>query len=423
MNESPEPSDALDRLAKLARHSAEFVLDETRKRASRAALLERAESEPPRRSFRAALPVLAPALAVAAAVALFAVWPRSLHYEVNGARVENGYVSAPGPEPVQLRFSDETQVLAEAGARLRVENTSARGARVLVERGRAEVKVAHREGAEWTFVAGPFEVEVRGTRFVMSWEPAHEAFDLMLEQGAVNVRGPFGTGPIALSAGQRFRGDLATRSMSVTNTLTEVEKEPTFAPTAPSTMSSQAAPPKAPTSPAAEPPKAPTSGDAPPPAARAHRSWSQRIVDGEFQAIVREAEARGVASTIASGSSTDLRALSDAARYAGRPELAEQSLLSLRRRFPGNADGRAAAFMLGRLHEGRGRAAQAKSFYDTYLSESPTGNFAAEGLAGKMRTVLAISGRAAAGPIARDYLSRYPAGVHAKTARGIVGTN
>jgi hypothetical protein len=40
-----------------------------------------------------------------------------------------------------------------------------------------------------------------------------------------------------------------------------------------------------------------------------------------------------------------------------------------------------------------------------------------------MRTVLSLSGRAAAQPIARDYLTRYPTGVHAKTARGIVGMN
>lgn len=422
MNESLEPRDPLDGLAKLARRSADFAVDDARQRASRAALLARAESEPSRRSFRAMLPVLAPALAVAAAVALFVAWPRSLHYEVNGARVENGYVSAPGPNPVKLRFSDETEVLADAGARLRVEHTSARGARVLLERGRAEVKVAHRQGAEWTFVAGPFEVEVRGTRFVMSWEPAQEAFDLMLEQGAVNVRGPFGTGPIALSAGQRFRGDLATRSMSVTNILAGLEKTPALAPATPGGVSLQA--PSLP-SPAAEPPPVPANSSASTPTTthRAQRSWSQRIIDGEFQAIVQEAEARGIAGTIASASSTDLRALSDAARYAGRSELAEQSLLALRRRFAGGADGRAAAFMLGRLHEGRGRAAQAKGFYETYLSESPAGNFAAEALAGKMRTVLAISGRSAAQPVARDYLSRYPTGVHAKTARGIVGTN
>jgi hypothetical protein len=418
MSGTPEPRDALEGIAKLARRSASYAVDDATKRASRAALLDRVENEPSRRSFRSSLRVLVPGLAAAAAIALFFAWPRTLSYDVDGARSENGYVSAPSQRAVTLRFSDETEVLAESGARLRVENTSARGARVLVERGRARVQVSHREGAEWTFVAGPFEVEVRGTRFVMSWEPAHEAFELMLEQGAVNVRGPFGTGPIALSAGQRFRGDGATRSMSVTNGLAVLEKTPAVAPVelpAPAQM-----PPLAPPAESAE--AAPASRDPLPSPHRTQRPWTQRIVDGEFETIVQEAEARGIAATLASASSTDLRALSDAARYVGRPDLAEQSLLSLRRRFAGGADGRAAAFMLGRLQEGRGRSAQAKSFYETYLSESPSGNFAAEALAGKMRTVLALSGRAAAQPIARDYLARYPTGVHAKTARGIVGT-
>jgi hypothetical protein len=419
MSGTPESRDALESIAKLARRSASYAVDDARKRASRAALLARVENEPRRPSFRSSLRVLVPALAAAAAIALFFAWPRTLSYDVDGARSENGYVSAPSQRAVTLRFSDQTEVLAESGARLRVENTSARGARVLVERGRARVQVSHREGAEWTFVAGPFEVEVRGTRFVMSWEPAHEAFELMLEQGAVNVRGPFGTGPIALSAGQRFRGDGATRSMSVTNGLAVLEKAPAGAPVelpVPTPI-----PPLAPPAESAE--AAPASREPLPSAHRPQRPWTQRIVDGEFETIVQEAEARGIASTLASASSTELRALSDAARYVGRPDLAEQSLLSLRRRFAGGADGRAAAFMLGRLHEGRGRAAQAKSFYETYLSESPSGNFAAEALAGKMRTVLALSGRGAAQPIARDYLTRYPTGVHAKTARGIVGTH
>lgn len=421
MSGAPEQRDALDAIAKLARRSASFVMDDARKRASRAALLERVENEPDRRSLRAALPVLASALAAAAAIALFFAWPRTLEYDVEGTRSENGYVSAPGERSVTLRFSDQTEVLAESGARLRVESTSARGARVLVERGRTRVQVAHSKGAEWTFVAGPFEVEVRGTRFVMSWEPAHEAFELMLEQGAVNVRGPFGTGPIALTAGQRFRGDGATRSMSVTNGLAALGTTPVMAPLELAAPPSSA-PPLAPRA-VESTQTAPASREHLPSTHRAQRSWTQRIVDGEFTTIVQEAEARGIASTLASASSTDLRALSDAARYAGRPELAEQSLLSLRQRFPGSADGRAAAFMLGRLQEGRGRAAQAKSFYETYLSESPSGNFAAEALAGKMRIVLALSGRGAAQPIARDYLARYPTGVHAKTAREIVGTH
>jgi len=62
----------------------------------------------------------------------------------------------------------------------------------------------------------------------------------------------------------------------------------------------------------------------------------------------------------------------------------------------------------------------AERWYDTYLDELPGGELAAEALAGKMRAVLATSGRGAARPVAEKYLSLYPNGVHAGTARGIV---
>jgi TolA-binding protein len=422
VSESLGPDGTLSRIAKLARSTASIAVDDARKQESRAALLARADAAAAKRPVWvwSALPLVAP-LAAAAAAIVWLSWPRALHYEVNGERVENGYVSAQRERNATLRFSDDTEVTAEAGARLRIEETTARGARVLVERGRARVNVAHRKNAEWTFVAGPFEVEVRGTRFVMSWEPAHEAFELELQQGAVNVRGPFGPGPIALAAGQRFRGDAAARSMSVTDARAEASKGAPLAPLQAGAASAQvllAAP-----SPDSRPSAAPAPHGARSLPARAVRSWPQLIVDGEFKTIVSEAEARGITQSLSASSSADLRALSDAARYAGRADLAEQSLLSLRKRFPAAADGRAAAFMLGRLQEGRGRSSQAKTWYETYLAESPSGSFAAEALAGKMRTVLSVSGRAAARPIARDYLSRYPTGVHAKTARDIVGMN
>jgi hypothetical protein len=94
--------------------------------------------------------------------------------------------------------------------------------------------------------------------------------------------------------------------------------------------------------------------------------------------------------------------------------------LSLRRRFGGTRDGRSAAFLLGRLDEARGASAEAGRWYDTYLRELPAGDLAAEALAGKMRITFASAGRAAAEPLATEYLARYPNGVHAQTARGIL---
>ena len=101
--------------------------------------------------------------------------------------------------------------------------------------------------------------------------------------------------------------------------------------------------------------------------------------------------------------------------------MAESALLSLRRRFGDTREGRSAAFLLGRLDEARGATGAAGRWYDTYLRELPGGELSAEALAGKMRMVFASDGRAAAAPLASQYLARYPNGVHAQTARGILG--
>jgi TolA-binding protein len=95
-------------------------------------------------------------------------------------------------------------------------------------------------------------------------------------------------------------------------------------------------------------------------------------------------------------------------------------LTALRQRFPGPSASEA-AFLLGRLHEKRGSFVTALGFYDSYLREAPTGPFAAEALGGKLRAVRASQGRAAAQPWAREYLQRFPKGVHVDTAREILG--
>jgi hypothetical protein len=149
-------------------------------------------------------------------------------------------------------------------------------------------------------------------------------------------------------------------------------------------------------------------------------SWSTLVARGQFETVVAKASERGAAECESSCSAADLRALADAARYTGRGAMAESALLSLRRRFGGTREGRSASFLLGRLDEARGSMAEAGRWYDTYLRELPGGDLAAEALAGKMRAVFAGAGRAAAEPLATEYLARYPNGVHAQTARGIL---
>jgi hypothetical protein len=314
-------------------------------------------------------------------------------------------VSAPEATPVDLRFSDGSDVLAEGGSRLRVDETYASGARVLLEKGRTSSHVVHHKMSNWTFVAGPFEVRVIGTRFDLEWDPIRERIDLRLREGSVEVRSPLADGPIVVRAGQRFRGAMAQRSMMVT------DADSPEAPEAPETPAPQAG--------AAPIAIAPAGAAAPKPSQR-RESWQELVAHGDFESVVTSANARGLDSCVASCGANDLRALADAARYTGRSELADRALLGLRKRFPGSTQSSAAAFFLGHGQEQRSPAA-AERWYETYLYEAPEGEYAADALAGKMRVIEKRSGTAAAKPLALEYLRRYPQGVQVKTARKIAG--
>jgi len=304
--------------------------------------------------------------------------------------------------------------------KLRIDEVRSSGARVLIERGNTTAQVAHRNGSEWTFVAGPFEVRVIGTRFDLKWDPSAETMELALHEGSVEVRSPFGQSPIAIRAGQRFLGDLPHRSTTVVDT---DEAPATEMPGTGSVASS----------PAVETPRS-AAGEldfvaagerqhgfhAAPGARSARPTWPKLLASGQFAALVADAERRGIAACLAGCAALDLRALGDAARYVGKSELAEQSYFALRQRFHRSDSSRAAAFLLGRTLEAGGALGKAENWYDTYLGESPNGEFAAEALAGKMRAATGARGSAAGAAIAREYLRRYPDGVHAGVARRLL---
>jgi hypothetical protein len=415
------PNDALARLAELERRAALQASTEVERDLSRQRFLARIdgalEASQPRAQWLRWGAAAAAALCVAAALLLFWRTP-ALTFQVQGAELSGKYVSAPPERSAELRFSDESTLVATAGSRLRVEDTSPLGARILLERGSTSVKVVHKTSTAWTFAAGPFEVRVTGTRFDLAWDPSRETCDLVLHEGSVEVRGPTGSGPVVVRGGQRFRGDAQQRTMQVVELEAHAGLPPvTEAKPAPGSSVAPAAP-VAPEQ--AEPtPAVVASGKATRPEARAP-SWSKRIAQGDFKEIVSEAEARGIPGCLSGCSATDLRALSDAARYTGNSALAQRSLTSLRQRFPG-AQGTEAAFLLGRLEEQRGAMSTALTWYDSYLREAPSGSFAAEALAGKLRAVKATQGKQAAEPLAREYLRRFPKGVHVRTAREVLG--
>jgi tetratricopeptide (TPR) repeat protein len=138
----------------------------------------------------------------------------------------------------------------------------------------------------------------------------------------------------------------------------------------------------------------------------------------DFATIVEQAQAMGVERCFASCSPANLRILADAARYTGRFELAENSLLALRRRSPAQAA--ASAFFLGRIYESRGRSGEALRMYEQHLAEAPRGDYAEEASAGRVRMLSRMGDTRRAREAAESYLARFPRGVHAASARRVL---
>lgn len=401
----------------------ESALDPAQTKAARDVFLERVDVELARSRRVSTVIWLAP-LSVAAAILLaWTFWPgATLSYEVAGAARDGNYVKAEGG-PTIVRFSDATEVTAKSGTRLRVVEMRDNGAQVSVESGSVAVRVTHTGASAWNFAAGPFDVHVTGTRFDLAWDAEAERLTVDLHEGSVEIAGYEKSGPVALRAGQRFVGDARARTMQVSDVGAALV-ESGRARRAPGVLRSDLDRKEA---------TAPSSGSEPivssdnqtnakaagaSPRAAGEPSWTALVSKGKFGEVVARANARGVDGCISSCSAEELGALADAARYTGQGPLAARSLSAMRDRFSGSTKVRA-AFLLGRLHEGQGQLALALNWYETSLREGPSGAFAGESLAGKMRTVLGLRGRAAAQPIAREYLKSYPEGVHSEAAKKI----
>lgn len=143
------------------------------------------------------------------------------------------------------------------------------------------------------------------------------------------------------------------------------------------------------------------------------------VARGHFAAVVADAEAHGVESSLAQRSLADLGALGDAARYLGRRDLARRAFVAQRTRFPRTTAASNAAFQLGRLADDDGRQTEAIGWYDRYLVEAENGPLAAEALGRLLVATSRVSGPSAARPIADRYLARFPQGAHAAIARDI----
>jgi hypothetical protein len=359
-----------------------------------------------------AIAAIAGVAAVAAGLVLLGPHSRarSLAWHVENGTVEaQGYISvSPAASSARLEFDDGSEVSLAPGARGRVQATSPLGAEVVLEQGRASVHVQHRDRTAWTIDAGPYAVHVTGTDFVVSWSADVETLDVWMRSGRVVVTGPTLGDELALTAGKHLVAKLRDRTAGIDGSPEPSEAQPPVSavlaiPAPVVERPSETASPLAARSPVAGP------------------SWSTRVSAGGYAGVVDDAESDGMSRVLALRPLADLRALGDAARYAGRADIAKRAYTAVRERFGSSADARTAAFLLGRVAEEEEHATgEALRWYDTYVSEAPGGAFAGDALGRKMVLVSRAQGRDAARSLAQRYLERFPGGTYSAAARDLV---
>jgi tetratricopeptide (TPR) repeat protein len=406
--------------------------------------------------------VVAPALVIAATVIAVIVWrstpddERSLTFTVGETPGERGQWIA-AREPVQLHFSDGSHVEVARNAKVRVAAMDRRGSTIDLEQGALHADVAHRDVSAWQFRTGPYTVLVKGTRFDAAWDSSHERFTLDMMQGTVEVAGPLLPAPVTVSAGQslvanvaeqRFEirsvrtADATTPSKNETGRDKQVATAPPDASVPTSTVAPNSVTTKAPlpsttgqstttrhpagdnigTSSVAAPkvvkadqPSVTSSGTAGVAPARTEK-WRELLAARAYSSAILAAEQRGFDTVVAEATSAELYALSDAARYAGRPARARDALIAARARFgeQGNT-----AFLLGRIAADQGEASTAIEWFDRYLREQPGGPLA-ETATGRLIELYRPRDASRARKLAERYLAAYPDGSYAALARTLV---
>lgn len=368
------------------------------------------------------------AIAVAAALAIvaFFVVPRS-HSAVSfsvGAPPAPGrggdWIAADRTAPLDVRFSEGTTVVLRAGSRARVTDLTAHGASILLEQGGIEARVMHLGAAtKWTVRGGPFEIAVTGTRFDASWDPAREELDVSMVEGSVVVTGPLLDAGRALAAGQKLHVSLRAGELSLRSTSAPEPSPDTPPPVACAALDPAPAPssppPSASAAESAQKPAAESSSAARPTAD--HVGYRELVAGGKYKEAMEAADRAGFSGAIERASASDLAALADAARFAGRPNDAREALLALRRKF--GATGQS-AFLLGKLAMDQRAGSDAAVWFETYLREAPPDGPLTEQALGRLMELAKRGDPARARAIAERYLARYPSGAYASLASSLV---
>ncbi len=383
-------------------------------------LLKEVASNPPEKRHRRRTSLAVGALAAAAlatAAAAFAalnfgkaVDTAQLQVTVAGEPVEHealdNWWSAPADASLPIEFSDGTRVGLKPKSRARVLQVGQHGAHIVLESGASRFDVVPKESANWQVSAGPFLVQVVGTSFDLEWGPDDDLFVLRLHKGKVNLSGClFGSGRSVI-AGETVRASCKSHHYEIaTRDSTSGPKQrqaSTEQPVASASATQKAADDK----PLAVVSRAP--------------NWRELARDGKYRDAIAAASEAGFGEELAHANAEDLALLGDAARFSGKPGKAVAAYEQLRARYPGTDRAATAAYSLARTYfDQRGAFSRAARWFQTYLTERPSGPLAREAQGRLMESLNSAGDRSRAQHTAASYLKRYPNGPHAALARSL----
>jgi transmembrane sensor len=366
------------------------------------------------------------------AILTFALWARFIDTEplralIGGSQeraAEGDWIEAPRVESLKVRVSNGTVIDMAPRSRARLLEFDSKGTHVLLEYGRANVRVARRPGAGFKLSVGPFLIRVTGTRFDVRWNPDQDEFKLYLTEGHLEVSGcVFGQG-YRMKAGQRVYASCKSGRFELTEGSPQEAEELAMRETVNSNSVSK---PRASLPETARPaakrgvigPTRQVSTSAP---GRA-LTWRTLAKQGKYVQAFALAEAAGFESQCALANATDLWMLADAAHFAGAVKNEAYALKLLRNRFPETSLAALAAYSLGRLEfDTRGSYRKSAQWFEVYLQEEPSGPLTREAKGRLIEASFRAGDVARARQLAVAYLRDYPSGPHVGLAKNLLET-
>lgn len=345
------------------------------------------------------------------------------------------WLKAPANKELSIDFPKGDRIVFSPGSEGRIASSSDEGAIVVLERGLATVSVVPRKNNEWRINAGPYEIQVVGTKFDVAWHPDTTSLEITMLKGEILVSGPF------IPEGQRVRAEQvftasvvngnmtlsSTKESSDNNVLVEhqtmarglgsrgeanrpgIELERTDVPQDGNTENFAYD-------------KHQNVQDVKKSGRRGNNSaWLSKASAGNYSEAISIVVDRGLAKTLAQSNAKELLLLGDAARLTKNIEIAQKAYLEMRKRYKGSGLSSNAALMMGRMaFDQRRDYRDAIRWLEIYLSEQPNSSLRREALGRILEAKNRSGKKQSARQTARDYLESYPNGPHAATAKDIL---